>query len=267
MALEGGDLIVSQATIKAMLISMSLSLFIPVILIIILKRKYKISIKVVLFGALTFILFAVILEGALNGFLLNNAVTAPFFGNAWVLVPYGALMAGVFEEIGRYTMMRFALKKHRDWKDGLAFGIGHGGIESILILGLSNLTMIIYAYQINAGTFDQLMSNENLKSALLPIKEQLIATSPLMTALGPIERVCAIALHIALSVLVMYAIKSKKIKYLVSAIVIHALFDVPAALYQTGVLPNVFIVEAIIVLFAILAVLYIVRSRKIWKNN
>src|SRR5690625_2683858 len=139
---------------------------------------------------LTFVLFVVILEGAFNGFLLNSAATAPFFENAWVLVPYGALMAGVFEEVGRYIMMRFALKKYRDWQDGLAFGIGHGGIESILILGLSNLTMIIYAIQINAGTFVQLMTNDALKEALMPIKEQLTATSPLLAALGPIESMC-----------------------------------------------------------------------------
>lgn len=267
MALESGDLMVSQATITAMIISMSLSVLIPVILIIIFKRKYKISIKVVLFGVLTFILFVGILEGAFNGLLLNSAATAPFFESAWVLVPYGALMAGIFEEVGRYIMMRFALKKYRDWHDGLAFGIGHGGIESILILGISNLTMIIYANQINAGTFDQLMANDTLKEVLMPIKEQLTATSPLMAALGPIERVCAIALHIALSILVMYAIKSGKMKYLIYAIAFHALFDVPAALYQTGILPNIFIVEAIIVLFAIIAVVYIVRSRKMWKSS
>src|SRR5699024_10445742 len=106
-----------------------------------------------------------------------------------------------------------------------------------------------------------------LKEALMPIKEQLTATSPLMAALGPIERVCAIALHISLSILVMYAIKSRKMKYLICAIAVHVLVDVPAALYQTGILPNIFVGEAIIVLFAIIAVVYIVRSRKMWKSS
>src|SRR5699024_5551368 len=125
-----------------------------------------------------------------------------------VYVPYAVLTAGVFEEAGRYIMMILVLKNYREWRDGLAFGIGHGGMESILILGLSNLTMIIYAMQINAGTFEQLLTNETVKQALIPIKEQLITASPLMTALGPIERICAIALHIALSILVLYAIKN-----------------------------------------------------------
>lgn len=256
---------VSQSTITAMIISMSLSVLIPVILFVIFKRKYNISIKVVLFGTLTFILFVQIIEGTIHGILLNNEATAPFFESLWVFIPYSVLMAGVFEEVGRYIMMSLALKKYREWKDGLAFGIGHGGIESILILGLSNLTMVIYALQINAGTFEQLLTNDTIREALMPIKEQLIATSPFMAALGPVERMCAIALHISLSIVVLYAIKSKQIKYLIYAIVAHALFDIPAALYQTGILSNVFIVEMITVLFAIIAVLYIVRSGKMWE--
>ncbi|WP_029269092.1 YhfC family intramembrane metalloprotease [Virgibacillus alimentarius] len=257
---------VSQITITVLIITMCLSVLIPIFLFFLFKKKYDISMKVVLFGALTFILFVQILEGIINGYILNSATMASFIENAWVFIPYTVFMAGIFEEVGRYIMMRFALKRYRKWKDGLAFGIGHGGVESIFILGLSNLSMIIFAFQINAGTFDQLLTNDSIKEVLMPIKEQLIAASPYMMMLGPVERLCAIALHIALSILVLYGVKSKKIQYLVYAVLAHAVFNLPAAFYQAGLLSNVLIIELLTVLFTIIILIFVFRSGNWFKQ-
>ena len=48
---------------------------------------------------------------------------------------YGGLMAGVFEETGRYVSFKWFLKKETRIQDGLSYGIGHGGIEAMLIVG------------------------------------------------------------------------------------------------------------------------------------
>ena len=58
-------------------------------------------------------------------------------------------------------------------------------------------------------------------------------------------------LHAGLSVLVFYAVKKSKPLLYVLAIVLHALFDVPAALYQLGVIRSAYIVEALIAAFAV----------------
>ena len=61
---------------------------------------------------------------------------APFLENPYVFAIYGGLTAGIFEELGRFVAFFFLLKKYLDYKDGFAYGIGHGGIESILVGGI-----------------------------------------------------------------------------------------------------------------------------------
>src|SRR5699024_10642162 len=48
------------------------------------------------------------------------------------------LSAGIFEELARFIMMHFFMKQ-RDWQSGFLFGVGHGGIEAILFVGISAL--------------------------------------------------------------------------------------------------------------------------------
>src|SRR5699024_12285388 len=109
---------------------MCLSVLIPIFLFFLFKKKYDISMKVVLFGALTFILFVQILEGIINGYILNSATMASFIENAWVFIPYTVFMAGIFEEVGRYLMMRFVLNRYRKWKEWQAFGVGDVGVRT-----------------------------------------------------------------------------------------------------------------------------------------
>ena len=253
---------VNQGTMTAMTTSMVLSAVIPLLLLIFCKWKYGISFKVVFAGVFTFILFAQILEGIVNVVMFSNETTGPVLNKTWVYVPYGSLMAGLFEETGRFLIFTFMLKKAREWKDGLAFGIGHGGIESILLLGLSNVTMLIYAQMINAGTFEDLFVNEAMKESLLPIREQLLESSSGMFYLGVFERICAIALHIALSILIVYGIRENRNRVLVYCILLHSVFNIPAALYQKGVITNSVGLEAIIAVFALICVSFIIRSKR-----
>lgn len=173
-------------------------------------------------------------------------------------------MAGIFEEVGRFIIMKFALKKFRRWKDGLAFGIGHGGIEAILLVGINSIVMLVFAFMINKGIFESLLLNGQTAEAFEPIKDQLTNGSVFLVLLGGIERISAIAIHLGLSILVLYAIRNRKVLYLIYAILIHALFDFPAALYQAGVIKNIYIVEAIIAVIGIGSIIWTIKSRKLF---
>jgi uncharacterized membrane protein YhfC len=255
--------LVSGATITAITISMIFAIVIPIILLVFGRIKFKVNFKTVLIGALTFFIFVQVLEGTINALLFNSKEISTLFDNHYFFVTYVVLMAGMFEEGGRFLMMKLTMKKYQEWRDGFAFGVGHGGLESILLLGFSSINMLIYSIQINAGTFDELYINEKVRSLLEPVKEQLVNNSALMFSIGPVERICAICLHIALSILVLYAVKTGKIKYFFSAIVFHALFNIPAALYQKGIITNVLIPEIFILLFAVIGLVFIVKSRRI----
>lgn len=247
-------------------ISLLVAVGAPIVLLIIFKKKFDISIKVLLFGVLTFILFAMVLERVVHSyFLIFNESTKALLENTWIFMLYGGLMAGIFEETGRFIMMKYALKKYREWKDGLAFGLGHGGIEAILLVGINNITMIVLAFMINNGTYDSLVPGE-AAAAMAPIYEQLTNMSPFIQLFGGVERLGALAIHIGLSILVLYGIKQGKNIYLLYAILIHAVMDFPAALYQKGII-SIYAVEAYLLLLAIGFIIWIVKSRALFSSN
>lgn len=69
--------------------------------------------------------------------------------------------------------------------------------------------------------------------------------------LGGLERVAALFLQIALSVLVFYAVrKADKIKYLWIAMGIHTLVDFIAAFYRAGIVPLLVVELCIVILTA-----------------
>lgn len=239
---------VSQEAVVFLALSGAIAFLLPIGLIVWFKRKYGASLKVFFIGALTFFVFAQALEGGVHVYVLQvNEMTKEAMQHPLWYGIYGRLMAGIFEECGRYMMMRFFMKRHHTWADGLAFGAGHGGLEAILITGLSSISLIVYAFAINSGTFEQLLVNGDVKQALLPIQERA-HTPSYEWMLGGIERISAIAVQIGLSLLVLYAVKSRRPLFLLYSILLHALFNVPAVLYQRGIIEHVTLLKSLLLL-------------------
>jgi len=127
---------VSGLSIAFMIITFLLSVGLPVGLVIFFYKKQRISIKAVLVGALMFFIFQVVIripaltiiqrQGWYSIFALQNMVLSD------ILI---AFTAGLFETAGRYLGLRFLLKNKLERKNGIAYGIGHGGIEAILLIG------------------------------------------------------------------------------------------------------------------------------------
>ncbi len=200
---------VTTTTIISMVTALLITIGAPLILFIIFKKKYAISWKVLFIGMLTFFLFAMVLESTVHFIFLSVLEsTKTWLDHPWLFMLYGGLMAGIFEEGGRYIMMTYTLKKYRDWKDGLAFGLGHGGIEAILLVGVNSVIMLVFALMINYGTFDLMLNGEG-GEALAPIKDQLMNSSSTLLLLGGVERIGALAIQIGLSILVLYAVREK----------------------------------------------------------
>ncbi|GIN90789.1 putative membrane protein YhfC [Siminovitchia terrae] len=258
-------MLVPSFTIASIIISLVVAVAAPIVLLIFLKKKFKISIKVFFFGVLTFFTFAYVLEGLFHAIFLEwNKSTKVFLENPWVFMLYGGLMAGIFEETGRYIMMKYALKKYREWKDGLAFGLGHGGVEAILIVGINSVIMVVLAFMINDGTYDAFITGVAAE-ALAPLHEQLTGSASFIQLFVGIERLGALTIHMGLSILVLYGIKEGKKIYLFYAILIHAVIDFPAALYQKGII-NIFVVEAYLILLAVGFIAWIVKSRSLFSG-
>ena len=85
-------------------------------------------------GCAVFVVFALLLESLVHNLVLKGLpVGEKILGNTLLYALYGGLMAGLFEETGRFLAFKTVLKKRQDNdRNALMYGAGHGGIECIL---------------------------------------------------------------------------------------------------------------------------------------
>lgn len=255
---------VGAGTFAGIIFSLCISIALPVVLLIVVHKKTKARMAMAVIGAATFFLFAMVLEQILHAIVLGvggERIT----GNIWIYGLYGGLAAGLFEEVGRFVAMRFAMKKQLNLPNALMYGVGHGGIEAILIVGLASVSNLVTSIMINAGTLEASLGalDQATKEATLTQLSALWTTPSYQFFLSGIERIVAVTLHIALSVLVFQAVKLGKKRYWFLAFAIHAGVDfvtVVAANYLNLVLVEVMLA----VLVAGVVALTISLCRKNW---
>lgn len=186
-------------------------------------------------GCVVFPLFALVLEQfAYLGLAKWSGWTA-LQGNIWLFAPVAGLMAGLFEETGRYVAFQTVLRKKRG-KDvnALMYGAGHGGIEAVIIMSVSMISNLVIALLYNAGKADPTITYA---------AGQLLGVPSWMFLASIVERIAAVALHISLSVLVWFAAKNAKRFWLFPlAILLHALVDA-AAVAMARFVSNVWLIE------------------------
>ena len=176
------------------------SIILPLTLAVVFCVRKKESWKPILFGALTFSFFQVLIRVPVLQLVLSK--TAWFIAmSATQPILYALFLGGtaaLFEEGGRFVVMALFLKKQRSVSDGIAFGVGHGGIEAILFAGINAVAM--------------------LAVSVFP------TTPDLLFAAGR-ERLSAITMQIAFSVMVMKCLREKKFVWLLIAFVLHTAVD------------------------------------------
>ncbi len=229
----------------------------PVLVLLLWKAKFCRGAKLypAVVGAMTFVVFSQVLEGVPKNIFFGGStgVSQYVLTHAWAYTLIGCLLAGVFEEVGRYLAFRYLLKRHINRWDAVTYGIGHGGIECILVLGLTAINNIAIAQLVNSGSIETI-TNGLTGVQLDQVQAQLTAVAGFGAAnllLGLLERMIAMTLHISLSVVVFRAVRQHKAKYLVLAIALHALFDVPAALYQCGIIHNMPLLEGLLLILCL----------------
>jgi uncharacterized membrane protein YhfC len=259
---------ISTFTMSGMVIQLLISLLFPIGLLIYLRKKQLFSWKPLGVGVLIFILFSQVLEKALHFIMIDSSGTSlKWTDSVFLFVLYATLAAGIFEEFGRYVGFKWMLKKHREYKDGLSFGLGHGGIEAILIGVFGAINALVLATLINSGVFGQTIANALPADQAALIKERMLDTRFWEYVMAGFERVFAISIHIALSLLVLLGIRENRFIFVICAILLHALIDVIPALYQIEVVRNIWVIEGLIAIFGITAFIFTMRIRKRFQEN
>ena len=152
---------ISGLAIAGVICSVVLSMGVPIALFIAGRVKLKARISSFFIGAGTYLLFAMLLEQLLHVLVIQfcglNAQSRP-----WLYYVYAALAAAVFEETGRLIAMKFWMKKWLDFPNALMYGIGHGGVEAILIGGLSGISNLVSMLMINSGAMQNTLAAGNI---------------------------------------------------------------------------------------------------------
>ena len=241
------DIVFSPESIISLVLMAVLGIAVPAAAALVWRfRFHKGTLKATFIGAGMFLLFAMVLER-----LLHVLVIPLVMNNVVLYVIYGAVAAGVFEETARFLSFRFFLKKNRSAENAVSYGLGHGGCEMILLLGLQAVIALAMIATVSPDVVSELSSESDFY-AYSRVISQLTAYSQVTygnLAISVLERIAAMTLQVSLSVLVMEAVMVKgRIWLYPAAIVIHALMDVPAVLYQCGVIP-VIVCELIMAAF------------------
>ena len=248
---------ISSAQFFAIIFSLVISVGFPLTLLIVWRKKTHAPLSDAGCGALIFLVFAMVLEQISHvlflrpdGYVLNHT---------WAYVLYGAFAAGIFEETGRFVAFKVFLKKHRKQASGVLYGIGHGGMESVLLCGTTMVLYLVIAFQINGAAGDLTA----LPKALQPMTASLQGMTVGTLLMSGVERMIAVCFHISLSVLVFWAVNRPGKWWLYpAAILLHAGLDMIATLYQRGVLENIYLMEVLIGLFTAVVCVLVGRAYK-----
>lgn len=278
--------IVSTASMIAIIITLFITLIAPVIVWIIygVKNKGKGVWKALALGAAGFVLLQMIIRMP----ILNIVSLIPGFGTfvAEYYVVYClilAITAALFEVVARFGVAKI-LQKKINYEQGVAAGLGHGGIEAILIVGMTYINNLLYAIMINTGSFQGMIqdalrtSGPEVAEQLIMVMDSLVEAPSYLFYLAGYERVLTVIFHTAMSLLVCYLVYKKKAVLGVGiAFVAHFLVDFIAPLINglaTPYLGSVFsegtayvIIYSFLTVVAIASFVVIVMIGKKWKKE
>jgi uncharacterized membrane protein YhfC len=264
LIVKGVDVMEFSGLIVSFIINLIICFGIPIGFLIYLIAARRDGIKPFFIGMLVFFVSQVLLRIPLIQYFLPKLDWYSTFQAFYPIIYciFLGLTAGIFEEVGRFLGFKLGLKKKRSWFHGLAFGMGHAGIEAMLLVGVSNLTNLVMLISLNNGSYNSStfgMSEEKIRTLLS-------ATTSINVLVGGIERIFTILIHIGLTFIVLYGINKRKNIFLGLAILIHGIIDSVAAISMNMGF-NMYLIEAWCAVCAIILTVFSIKIRKDFKGD
>lgn len=266
------------STVIACIITLFVSLILPVVCLIVYAVRHKgdgiwsawfLGAAGFFIPQMLFRLPLLNLLSSTNGFLVF-AQNHPFLYSLSL-----AFTAGLFELAGRFAAAG-CMKKRLTFQRSLAAGMGHGGIEAIVVVGLTYINNLIYIVMIQTGSFDALIAQTAAAgvdaSQLEAIRQALVNTSAGLFLAAGLERILTMISHAAMSVIVCCGVASgHTLKGLLLCLAMHTLLDTSAGIRYLagGVLSQTAaycIIYAILAVFALVSVWILKYIRANWMN-
>lgn len=240
------------------------AIFYPIVLAMVLSKRLRVDAHYAGYGALIFFLFQVIsripLVQVVGGALAPMLKSSQLAALLWLVAL--ALTAGLFEEVGRYVGYRWLMRREqKTWEKAVLYGVGHGGLESILLVGLSLLGTILIGLALTAVPLTILPAAQ--RAPLIQQYAALAAVPGWYPLLGLWERLWTLPVHIGLSVVVLQVFQRGRLRWLWWAVVAHAVVDFSVVAVQLPLSGHPLLValvpEALVAVFGAIA-LWVVRA-------
>lgn len=208
----------------SLIIGIAVCYGLPIAGLVFLMQRQKGAGKAFIWGALAFVVSQLMIWVPILQLVLPNfgwfAVMQLY---PWRYGLFLGLTAGLAEETARWIAVRCLLKGKDTLRHGLAFGLGHGGIEAMLLIGPN---MAVGVVMLLTG-----------QAALFPADwaSVLVAAA---------ERIFAMAFHVGASLLVLYGVRERKgFRYWVLAVVLHTLVDAAVVILPSRFGAGIFGIE------------------------
>ncbi|GAB4190780.1 MAG: YhfC family intramembrane metalloprotease [Roseiflexaceae bacterium] len=255
----------SGAFIAFTVVSAIIAIVLPPVLAFVAGRRLGASWRFVGYGALIFLVFQILTRIPLVQVL--QLVLAPHLAGsiglqvAWVAAL--ALSAGVFEEVGRYVGYRWLFKpEQRTWDNAVMYGLGHGGIESILLVGGAVVLSLIGLLTIQSSGLGVIP--ENLRPQVAAQFAAAAEAPAWLQLAGGWERIGAITFHVAMSVVGLQVFRRGSLRWLGLAVLLHTLFNLTVLVRLLGLsqVTTILIIEGLLTLMSLGMLWLIFRLRE-----
>jgi uncharacterized membrane protein YhfC len=241
---------------------------IPLVLVMILIRNGRKSLRPIGIGAAGFVL-SQIGHIPFNSFLLmpglkRVGIEGSSQGGMELLLLGVAVgvSAGLFEELTRFLIFRGWLSEERSNLLPIQYGVGHGGIEAF---GLGVITLVALIQVLLLGG-DGALESFPVQEAE-QIRAQITAYWDVGwgdSLLGAWERISAMAFHLGASILVYRSVREKRPRWLLIAFIGHVLVDTFAVIAVRKM--DFVLLESILFVFAV-GWLYICWALRLKENS
>lgn len=268
---------VPVSTTIACIITLIISLILPLVFALgfAFKCKKQGILSAWLLGATGFLVTQICIRLPILNALSSRTWFLQFAQNHLFLYAFSlAFTAGLFELAGRFAVAKI-LQKKLTYKRSLAAGLGHGGIEAIILIGMTYVNNLVYIAMINSGTLFSVVAPgaaPEVQAQLDAVVASFLSTPSYIFLLAGFERLLTMMAHAAMSMLVCWGVKTGKVgKCLLICLGLHTFIDLTAGIsLLTGTVLSqaaaYIIIYTILTAVAVLSILIIRNIRKKWQE-
>lgn len=218
----------------AITIALLITIALPVSVGIWFNRKYQLPWRIILYGVMGYLVMqsvaSLILSGV-NALVANGTLVLSETALATLQLVLSILLAAILGVAVRWALMRYFPEKLNTLEPAFGIGLGYGGAESVMIVGLQLLI-----------TFITMLTNLNYQSASAGLDPDLVtqldalwAVSPLIPLAGSLERLAALVMHLTVTILILQFFLHQKKLYLLAAVGVELVVNgFVVGLAQTG---------------------------------